>query len=130
VVDEWHATTASGAVLRAQDFGSKVAISAIRRSISATGINALTSLFKQSDHNKEKERSGIEMKKFGFATIVASGLAAAFFGFAAPAQASTVVSAPTIAAAHSSGVDHLDWLNDIQPKVNVPKVDTSPRSNP
>jgi hypothetical protein len=122
--------TASGAVLRAQDFGSKVAISAIRRSISAIGINALTSLFKHSDHNKEKERSGIEMKKFGFATVVASGLAAAFFGFAAPAQASTVVSAPTIAAAYSSGVDHLDWLNDIQPKVNVPKVDTSPRSNP
>jgi hypothetical protein len=26
---------------------------------------------------------------------------------------------------YSSGVDHLDWLNDIQPKVNVPHVDTS-----
>jgi hypothetical protein len=117
-------------VLRAQDIGSEVAISAIRRSISATGINALTWLFKQSYHIEETERSGIEMKKLGFATVVASGLAAAIFGFAAPAQASTVVTAPTITAAYSSGVDHLDWLNDIQPRVNVPKVDTSPRSNP
>jgi hypothetical protein len=71
------------------------------------------------------------MKKFGFATVVASGLAAALFGFAGSAQASPVVSAPTIpAAAYSTGVDHLDWLNDIQPKPKVPKVDTSPRSNP
>jgi hypothetical protein len=70
------------------------------------------------------------MKKFGFATIVASGLAAAFFGFAAPAQASAELTAPVIPASYPSGVDHLDWLNDIQPKVNVPQVDTSPRSNP
>ena len=70
------------------------------------------------------------MKKFGFVTIIASGLAAAVLGFAVPAQASTVLSTPVLAASHSTGVDHLDWLDDIQPKVNVPDVDTSVRSNP
>lgn len=50
------------------------------------------------------------MKKFGFATIIASGLAAAVVGFAAPAQADIV---------------HHDWVHDIQPQVNVPMVDTS-----
>ena len=48
------------------------------------------------------------MKKFGFATIIASGLTAAFLGLAAPA---------------SAGVDHLDWLNDINQHVTVPQVD-------
>jgi hypothetical protein len=57
--------------------------------------------------NKEE---GIKMKKFGFATIAASGLAAAILGFAGPAQA---------------GIDHHDWLHDIQPQVSVPQVDTS-----
>ena len=49
------------------------------------------------------------MKKFGFATIIASGLTVAFLGLAAPA---------------SAGVDHLDWLNDIHQSVSVPQVDT------
>ncbi len=49
------------------------------------------------------------MKKFGFATIIASGLTAAFLGLAAPA---------------SAGVDHLGWLNDIHQHVSVPQVDT------
>ena len=44
------------------------------------------------------------MKKFGFATIIASGLTAAFLGLAGPA---------------SAGVDHLDWLNDIHQQVSV-----------
>ena len=70
------------------------------------------------------------MKKFGFAAIIASGLAAGVLGFAAPAQASAEVTVPITPAAYSTGVDHLDWLNDIQPKVNVPQVDTSVRSNP
>jgi hypothetical protein len=70
------------------------------------------------------------MKKFGFVTVVASGLAVAVLGFAAPAQASTVATAPIIAASYPSGVDHLDRLNDIQPNVNVPDVDTSVRSSP
>jgi ABC-type glycerol-3-phosphate transport system substrate-binding protein len=64
------------------------------------------------------------MKKLGFAAVVASGLAAAVLGFAAPAQASDELTVPVTPAAYPSGVDHLDWLNDIQPKVNVPQVDT------
>ena len=48
------------------------------------------------------------MKKFGFASIVATGMAAAFLGFAAPAQADIV---------------HHNWVHDIQQQVNVPQVD-------
>jgi hypothetical protein len=63
------------------------------------------------------------MKKFGFATIIASGLAAGVLGFAAPAAQAAVgpVSATTI----SAGVDHHVWLDQIGPSVNVPKVDTA-----
>jgi hypothetical protein len=50
------------------------------------------------------------MKKFGFATIIASGLAAAVLGLAGPAQAD---------------IGHHGWINDIQPQVTVPQVDTS-----
>ena len=50
------------------------------------------------------------MKKFGFASIAATGLAAAILGFAAPAEATIV---------------HHDWVHDIQPTVNVPQVDMS-----
>jgi hypothetical protein len=50
------------------------------------------------------------MKKFGFTTIAASGLAAAILGFAGSAQ---------------EGVAHHDWVHDIQPQVIVPQVDTS-----
>ena len=67
------------------------------------------------------------MKKFGFATLVASGLAGAVLGLAAPGQAVTpdgghhvfdLLSEP------KGGVDHLNWLDHISPKVTVPKVDT------
>jgi hypothetical protein len=51
------------------------------------------------------------MKKFGFATIIASGLTAAVLGLAGPAQAD---------------IGHHIWVNDItQPAVSVPHVDTS-----
>jgi hypothetical protein len=50
------------------------------------------------------------MKKFGFATVIASGLAAAVLGFAGPAQADSI---------------HHYWVNDIQQQVSVPQVDTS-----
>ena len=50
------------------------------------------------------------MKKLGFATMIASGLAAAVLGFAGPAQAD---------------IDHHDWVHDIQQQVNVPQVDTT-----
>jgi hypothetical protein len=70
------------------------------------------------------------MKKFGFAAVVASGLAAAVLGFAAPAQADAEVTISVTPAAYPSGIDHLDWLNDIQPKVIVPEVNTNVRSTP
>ena len=50
------------------------------------------------------------MKKFGFATVIASGLAAAVVGLAGPAQADVV---------------HHDWVHDIQQQVSVPHVDNS-----
>ncbi|WP_197518849.1 hypothetical protein [Mycobacterium sp. ACS1612] len=51
------------------------------------------------------------MKKFGFATMIASGLAAAVLGLAGPAQAD---------------IGHNGWVNNItQPQVSVPHVDTS-----
>ena len=50
------------------------------------------------------------MKKFGFASIVASGLAAAVLGLAAPAQA---------------GLSHNIWVNHhYGSSVTVPHVDT------
>jgi hypothetical protein len=74
------------------------------------------------------------MKKFGFATVVASGLAAAILGLAGPAQAVPAAGAPIVLASATAvaptGIDHHAWLDDIQPKVNVPKVDTSVRANP
>jgi hypothetical protein len=50
------------------------------------------------------------MKKFGFAAMIASGMAAAVIGLAGPAQADT---------------GHNDWVNTIQPTVSVPQVDTT-----
>lgn len=50
------------------------------------------------------------MKKFGFTAVLASGLAAAVLGLAAPA---------------SAGVDHHSWLDQIGPHVTVPQVDTT-----
>jgi hypothetical protein len=71
------------------------------------------------------------MKKVGFATLLASGLAAAVLGFAAPAQATVPGNAvDVVITGPSQGVDHLDWLNDIQQKPNVARPDTTVRSNP
>ena len=50
------------------------------------------------------------MKKLGFATIIASGLTAVVLGLAGPA---------------SADVGHHDWVNNVQPQVSVPQVDTS-----
>jgi hypothetical protein len=54
------------------------------------------------------------MKKFGFATIIASGLTAAVLGLAGPAQAD---------------IGHHDWVHDIQPQVIVPQVNSSPNQS-
>ena len=64
---------------------------------------------RQNVRKTEKEE-GTKMKKFGFATMIASGLAAAVLGFAGPAQADSI---------------HHDWIHDIQQQVSVPQVDTS-----
>lgn len=50
------------------------------------------------------------MKKFGFVTVIASGLAAALIGLAGHAQADS---------------EHHQWLDRIHPQVNVPQVDTT-----
>ena len=44
------------------------------------------------------------MKKFGFASVIATGFAAALLGLAAPA---------------SAGIDHHAWLDDIQQQAVV-----------
>ena len=44
------------------------------------------------------------MKKFGFASVIATGFAAALFGLAAPANADVV---------------HHDWVHDIQQQATV-----------
>jgi hypothetical protein len=63
------------------------------------------------------------MKKFGFATIVASGLVAGALGFAVPAaQADAAPISPTLV---STGIDHHTWLDQIGPNVTVPQVDTT-----
>jgi hypothetical protein len=53
---------------------------------------------------------------------VAGGLAAAILGLAPAAQA---VQGGNAAPEAKIGIDHLDWLDDISPKVMVPNVDTS-----
>ena len=99
--------------MRARCVSRRCSIPANRRSISAIGIKALSTVFKQSDGYKadrNNKEEGIKMKKFGFATIAASGLAAAVIGLAGPANADVV---------------HHDWVHDIQQQVSVPQVDTS-----
>ena len=58
------------------------------------------------------------MKKFGFATIAATAFAAALVGLAGPAQATTVATPAHVA--FSTGIDHHQWINDIQQQVNRP----------
>jgi hypothetical protein len=67
------------------------------------------------EHNTEE---GTEMKKFGFATLIASGLTAAVLGFAGPAQAD-VVTGPTTPAPYYH-VDNHDNLNTTNGFVDVP----------
>jgi hypothetical protein len=70
------------------------------------------------------------MKKIGLATLVTGGLAAAILGFAAPAQGASVADTHPVSCSTPgpiTGIDHLHWLDDIRPKVNVPNVDTDVR---
>lgn len=74
------------------------------------------------------------MKKFGFASVLAGGLAAAVLGLAAPAQADSTTDATSAVPAASAmailqvaptGIDHHGWLYDIQPRAHAPQVDTT-----
>jgi hypothetical protein len=68
------------------------------------------------------------MKKIEVAAAIAGGLAAAILGLGSPAQVVHGDDAPAVLhTAHETkiGIDHLNWLDDIRPKVNVPKVDTN-----
>ena len=105
-----------------------------QRAINFTGINALTCWFNESERherqqpaatasNRTRKEEGTEMKKFGFAAVIASGLVAGVLGLAAPAQA--IAAGPVSGTVISAGIDHHAWLDDIQPHVNVPRVDTS-----
>ncbi|WP_276822816.1 hypothetical protein [Mycolicibacterium mageritense] len=53
------------------------------------------------------KQKGFDMKKFGFASAIAAGFAAAVFGLAAPAQADVV---------------HHQWVHDIQQHASVGSV--------
>jgi hypothetical protein len=80
--------------------------------------------------NEESRKS--TMKSIGFATLVSGGLAAAVLGLAAPAQAVTPCDGLRVldlVAETRTGIDHLDWLDDIKPKAKVPMVDTSVRQS-
>ncbi|MDT5047026.1 MAG: hypothetical protein QOG75_2889 [Mycobacterium sp.] len=59
---------------------------------------------------------GIEMRKFGFGTLISSGLTAAVLGFAGPAQAD-IVTTPTLP--HYS-VDNHDEVNTTNGFVDRP----------
>ncbi|MHA3020815.1 hypothetical protein ACXPWS_11175 [Mycobacterium sp. BMJ-28] len=50
------------------------------------------------------------MKKFGFASVIAAGMAAAVLGLAGPAQAD---------------VAHNEWVHENGQSVSVPQVDTT-----
>jgi hypothetical protein len=63
------------------------------------------------------------VKKFGFATIIASGLVAGALGLTAPAALAAVL--PVSSTTISADVDHHAWLDQIAPHVNVPQVDTT-----
>lgn len=57
----------------------------------------------------EEERS-TEMKKFGFASVIAAGMATAVLGLAGPAQAD---------------VAHNDWVHQNGQNATAPQVDTT-----
>ncbi len=68
------------------------------------------------------------MKNLGFATMISGGFVAAILGLAAPASAAITdvpAAAPESSLIIPAGIDHHSWLDQIAPKVNVPKVDNT-----
>jgi hypothetical protein len=86
-----------------------------------SGISFDAKVFQPMDDEKplrmdESPRRGTQMKKFGFAGIIAGGLVAAVVGLAAPAQAD---------------LSHDQWANSQnQQSASVPHVDTSVHQSP
>lgn len=67
------------------------------------------------------------MNKFGLATVVTGGMAAAILGLAGSAQASVVAEPVDVlsSANYPAGADHRTWMDEIGPHVVVPQVDMS-----
>jgi hypothetical protein len=66
------------------------------------------------------------MKQFGYAAIVVGGLVAGAVGFAVPAMAAPAPAPSGLQAVVApTGVDHLDWLDDVHQGAKSPKVDTN-----
>jgi hypothetical protein len=59
---------------------------------------------KDANRSQYKEGRGFDMKKFGFASIAATGFAAALIGLAGPAQAD---------------IGHHDWVHDNQQRAQT-----------
>ena len=75
---------------------------------------------RHSPNVREVKQEGTTMKKFGFAAIIASGLAAGVLGFAAPAQATP--------AGTSSAADTVNSLQDAGYDVQINGVAQVPLS--
>ena len=71
------------------------------------------------------------MTKIVLTNAVVSGFAVAILGLAGPAQAAIGDDGPALHAMPgvNMGVDHVNWLDDIRQKVNVPKVDGTVRQS-
>lgn len=71
------------------------------------------------------------MNKFGFAAVVASGLAAAVVGVASPIHATAWADALPVLPlpGYSTGIDHHQWIDTIHEPVSVPQVDSTVRQS-
>lgn len=69
------------------------------------------------------------MKKFGFAAVVASGLAAAMVGFASPIHATASADALPVLPlpGYSTGIERYLLVDTVHHPVNVPQFDTTVR---
>ena len=71
------------------------------------------------------------MKKFGFATLSRAVWPPPWSALPRrPRRPLPANAVDVVITGPSQGIDHLDWLNDIQQKPNVARPDTTVRSNP
>jgi hypothetical protein len=69
-------------------------------------------------------------KNIQSAVVVVTGLAAVVFGLGSSAAAASGGDASSVSLAGvytPIGIDHLEWLDDLHPKADVPNVDTTVR---